>query len=62
MDVDAILYGRNSLTDIIRHAAETVFIPITVGGGVRSVEDAAVLLRAGADKGRSTRRQRNARS
>ena len=50
MDVVASLYGRNSLTDIVRRTAEEVFIPITVGGGVRSVESALELLRAGADK------------
>lgn len=50
MDVVASLYGRNNLTDIIRHTADEVFIPITVGGGVRSIETALELLRAGADK------------
>ena len=50
MDVVASLYGRNNLTDIVRHTAEEVFIPITVGGGVRSTESALELLRAGADK------------
>ena len=50
MDTVASLYGRNNLTDIVRRAARDVFIPMTVGGGVRSVEDAWGLLRAGADK------------
>ena len=50
MDVVASLYGRNNLTDIVERTAEDVFIPITVGGGVRSVDDARMLLRAGADK------------
>ena len=50
MDTVASLYGRNNLTDIVRHAARHVFVPMTVGGGVRSVEDARTLLRAGADK------------
>ncbi len=50
IDVVASLYGRNSLTDIVRRTAEEVFIPITVGGGIRSVEDARTLLRSGADK------------
>lgn len=50
MDVVASLYGRNNLTDVVRRTAENVFIPITVGGGVRSDEDAGALLRAGADK------------
>lgn len=50
MDIVASLYGRNNLSDIIRRAAENVFIPITVGGGIRSVEDARHILRSGADK------------
>jgi len=50
IDCVASLYGRNSLTEIIRHASEDVFIPMTVGGGVRSVEDVELLLRVGADK------------
>lgn len=50
MDIVASLYGRNSLTEIIKRAAEDIFIPMTVGGGVRSVEDVKQLLRAGADK------------
>lgn len=50
MDCVASLYGRNSLGDIIQAAAMDVFVPMTVGGGIRSVEDAASLLRCGADK------------
>jgi cyclase len=50
MDVVASLYGRNSLTDIVRKTAENVFIPLTVGGGVRSIDDVNQLLRSGADK------------
>lgn len=50
MDIVASLYGRNNLTDIVRRTAEQVFIPITVGGGIRSVDDVAMLLRSGADK------------
>mgnify|MGYP000872883075 CR=1 FL=1 len=50
MDVVASLYGRNSLIEVVSHTARHVFVPLTVGGGVRSVEDAAALLRAGADK------------
>jgi imidazole glycerol-phosphate synthase subunit HisF len=50
MDAVASLYGRNNLTDIVRHTAEETFIPITVGGGVRSVDSALELLHAGADK------------
>lgn len=50
MDSVATLYGRNSLGDLVRAAAQDVFVPITVGGGIRSVEDATHLLRCGADK------------
>ena len=50
MDSVASLYGRNSLLEIVRRATEEVFIPITVGGGIRSVEDTREVLRAGADK------------
>ena len=50
MDCVASLYGRNSLGDIVQAAAKNVFIPITVGGGIRSVDDATNLLRCGADK------------
>lgn len=50
MDIVASLYDRNSLADIVERTTKDVFIPITVGGGVRSVNDARGLLRAGADK------------
>ncbi len=50
MDCVASLYGRNSLGDIVRGAAQDVFVPMTVGGGIRSVDDATHLLRCGADK------------
>lgn len=50
IDTVASLYGRNNLTDIVQRAAMDVFVPLTVGGGVRSVDDAQTLLRAGADK------------
>lgn len=50
MDIVASLYDRNSLAEIVERTSSEVFIPITVGGGVRSVEDARRLLRAGADK------------
>lgn len=50
MDVVASLYGRNSLGDIVQKAAQDVFIPMTVGGGIRSADDARALLRSGADK------------
>lgn len=50
MDVVASLYGRNSLKDMISKTAQNVFIPITVGGGLRSIEDIREVLKAGADK------------
>lgn len=50
MDCVASLYGRNHLGDIVRAAAKDIFIPMTVGGGIRSVEDATQILRTGADK------------
>jgi len=50
MDTVASLYGRNNLLDVVTRASEHVFVPMTVGGGIRSVEDARALLRAGADK------------
>jgi cyclase len=50
IDCVASLYGRNHLGDIVRSAAENIFVPMTVGGGIRSVDDAMQILRAGADK------------
>ena len=50
MDIVASLYDRNNLTDIVEKATQDVFIPMTVGGGVRSVDDARKLLASGADK------------
>jgi len=50
MDVVASLYGRNHLAEIIEEAVKNIFIPLIVGGGLRSVEDAAAVLRSGADK------------
>jgi cyclase len=49
-DVVASLYGRNSIHNIITKIAKEVFIPITVGGGIRTLEDIRLILRAGADK------------
>lgn len=50
MDVVASLYGRNSLLDIVERTAREIFIPLTVGGGLRSLDDIQRVLRAGADK------------
>lgn len=50
IDSVASLYGRNNLSEIVSRTARDIFIPLTVGGGIRSVEDARSLLRAGADK------------
>lgn len=50
MDAVASLYERNSLTDIIQRTARDIAIPLTVGGGLRSVDDIRDVLRAGADK------------
>jgi cyclase len=50
MDIVASLYDRNSLEDLLRKTAENIFVPLTVGGGIRTVENAATLLQSGADK------------
>jgi len=50
LDVSASKEARGTLLDIVRRTAETLFIPLTVGGGVRSADDIGPLLRAGADK------------
>lgn len=50
LDVSASKDGRGTMLDVVRRTAEQIFIPLTVGGGVRSVEDVDQLLRAGADK------------
>lgn len=50
IDVVASLYNRNSLYEIIARTAEQIFIPLTVGGGLRTIEDIRSVLRAGADK------------
>jgi cyclase len=50
IDIVASLYGRSNLTEIVRRAAQDVFIPMTVGGGIRTVDDVQDLLHAGADK------------
>ena len=50
VDAVASLYGRNGLAELLRTTSKKIFIPITAGGGVRSVDDATSLLAAGADK------------
>lgn len=50
LDISASVIGRETTLDVVRRTAEQVFIPLTVGGGIRSVEDVDRLLRAGADK------------
>lgn len=50
LDITASSDGRQTVIDMVRRVAETVFIPFTVGGGIRSIEDFKVLLREGADK------------
>jgi cyclase len=50
MDCVASLYGRNSLLEIIKNLAKDIFVPITIGGGLRSVSDVQKALNSGADK------------
>ena len=50
LDITATHEGRETIFDVVQRTAERVFMPLTVGGGVRSVEDVNRLLRAGADK------------
>ena len=50
MDTVASLYGRNNLSDIVKKAVKDVYVPITVGGGLRSIDDVKYLLRCGAEK------------
>ncbi len=50
LDITASSDGRGTMVEVVERAARQVFIPLTVGGGVRSVDDARRLLRAGADK------------
>ena len=49
-DTVASLYDRNSLHDIITKTAKEIFIPLTIGGGLRTIDDIRSVLRAGADK------------
>ena len=50
VDVVASLYGRNNLLELVSRTAREIFVPMTVGGGVRSTDDIREILRAGADK------------
>ena len=50
LDISASSAGRDTTLDVVKNTAEQVFIPLTVGGGIRSIEDVDRLLRAGADK------------
>ncbi|MDR1246257.1 MAG: imidazole glycerol phosphate synthase subunit HisF [Clostridiales Family XIII bacterium] len=50
LDITATHEGRGAMADVVRKTAKNVFVPLTVGGGIRSVEDFRALLRAGADK------------
>src|ERR1041384_251727 len=51
LDITASHEGRGTLLDVVRRTAENCFMPLTVGGGVRTVEDIRKLLLGGADKG-----------
>ena len=50
LDISATLEGRKSMLNTIRSVAEEVFIPLTVGGGIRTIEDMTVIIKAGAEK------------
>ena len=50
LDIVASLYGRRILDEIVKRAARNIFVPLTVGGGVRSTSDVELLLKSGADK------------
>jgi cyclase len=50
LDITATSDARNTVADLVRRVAEKVFVPITVGGGIRTVDDIRSILRAGADK------------
>ncbi|MGD9874132.1 MAG: imidazole glycerol phosphate synthase subunit HisF [Kiritimatiellia bacterium] len=50
LDIRASHEGRDTMVDVVRRVAQQVFVPLTVGGGIRSSEDVRILLQAGADK------------
>lgn len=50
MDTVASLYGRNNILDVVEEAARDIFVPLAVGGGIRSIDDIVAALRSGADK------------
>lgn len=50
LDITASHEGRDTIVDVVRHTAEQVFMPLTVGGGIRTVDDCRTMLNAGADK------------
>ena len=50
MDTVASLYGRNNILPVVAEAARDIFVPLTVGGGIRAIDDIVAALRAGADK------------
>ena len=50
LDITATHEGRNTMVEVVKNTARNVFVPLTVGGGIRSVEDFREILRAGADK------------
>ncbi|SDU50095.1 imidazole glycerol phosphate synthase subunit HisF [Gordonia westfalica] len=50
LDVTASSSGRSTMIDVVKRTADQVFIPLTVGGGIRTVDDVDIMLRAGADK------------
>ncbi|MFC2545272.1 MAG: imidazole glycerol phosphate synthase subunit HisF [Actinomyces oris] len=50
LDISASLEGRSTMLDVVCRTAEQIFVPLTVGGGVRSLDDVDLLLKAGADK------------
>ena len=59
LDITASSDQRNIVVDMVRRVAETIFIPFTVGGGIRTVDDFKAILREGADKVCDHRRNRN---